>query len=619
MKRAKVSRQGPPALNITFSLGFSCNLDSTRKQRHVIPMEKTTRYRSQPRTELWTATLVLTALASAPLGAAISGRVLEEGTLLPIPGARVHLQADPSSPVVVSGVDGSYVLPVSPTGLVYVSAAVPYDKNAGTNWSTATRPALDGDTGVELRLPLVPGADAVGYEPPSVYASCEFCHVWQTGHWQNSNHSFAGGDVWVRDLYDGSGTPGGGDGYVFLDTHDAGDTGLCASCHTPLADAFDPGNVYLNQVTAQGALQGVACLACHQVDEIEGNINAFHAFGNVTYRFPEGGDLATDRYVWGPLDDVSTFFVRASHAPFIETPEFCASCHQYDPPFGQNTYDEWVASPYSDPTGEYRSCQTCHMPQADGPGLIASMGDEVVRPAEQRHEHSFIGATPETLQAAILLDAQAQQVGPRLRVTAQVTNAGAGHAFPAGVSVRNAFLVVAAEVGGEILTQVAGPTVPFWASDDVPGEQPGDYGGWPRSGFAKVNEGRINGTGPIVRPVLFVDADSLYEHSVIPAGETNTTVVEFAVPADLVPGENAQISARLIYRRAYRAVAVTKGWTDTPQGGPVEIEVAREDLEVALQPPAIVAIPVADHRALAVLALGLALAAAAFLRRSTHT
>jgi hypothetical protein len=257
------------------------------------------------------------------------------------------------------------------------------------------------------------------------------------------------------------------------------------------------------------------------------------------------------------------------------------------------------------------------MPQAEGPGTIANLGDDVIRPALQRHEHSFIGATPDTLQAAITLDTQVRQIGPRIRVTTQVTNAGAGHAFPAGVSVRNALLVVTATAEGQSLTQVSGPTVPFWASDDVPGDQPGDYAGWPGTGFAKVNEGRINGVGPIVRPVLFVDAENVYEHSVIPAGQTRTTILDFAIPGDVMAGTLAQVTARLLYRRAYRAVAVTKGWTETPQGGPIEIEVARDDLVLPMQPGGgVMDIPVASSRALFLLALALAFSAVAVLRRS---
>ena len=40
---------------------------------------------------------------------------------------------------------------------------------------------------------------------------------------------------------------------------------------------------------------------------------------------------------------------------------------------------------------------------------------------------------------------------------------------------------------------------------------------------------------------------------------------------------------RLLYRRAYRATAVTKGWDLTPGGFPVEIEMARQELAVGVE------------------------------------
>jgi hypothetical protein len=182
--------------------------------------------------------------------------------------------------------------------------------------------------------------------------------------------------------------------------------------------------------------------------------------------------------------------------------------------------------------------------------------------------------------------------------------------------VRNALLVVTASIDGSGLSQASGPVVPFWASDDIPGDQPGDYAGWPGTGFAKVNQGRVNGTGPTVSPVLFVDAESLFEHSVIPAGETSTTVIDFAVPGGVVSGSVAQVSVRLLYRRAYRALAVTKGWTETPQGGPIEIEVARRDLEVVLQQNGGAAIPGSEPRATLILTLILILSGIGILRKT---
>ena len=45
------------------------------------------------------------------------------------------------------------------------------------------------------------------------------------------------------------------------------------------------------------------------------------------------------------------------------------------------------------------------------------------------------------------------------------------------------------------------------------------------------------------------------------------------------------MDVKLLYRRAWRALAVTKGWTQTPQGGPIEIEVAGQQFQVELTTP----------------------------------
>jgi hypothetical protein len=64
------------------------------------------------------------------------------------------------------------------------------------------------------------------------------------------------------------------------------------------------------------------------------------------------------------------------------------------------------------------------------------------------------------------------------------------------------------------------------------------------------------------------------EDSTLAAGETALATVGFVLPPGAQPGDLVDIEVRLLYRRAWRALAVTKGWTETPTGGPIEIEVA---------------------------------------------
>jgi hypothetical protein len=550
----------------------------------------------------------LSILFSDGLRADVQGTVIDAASGLPIAGASVGVRARPDIPTVVTGPDGSFLLPLSEPMAFEVSAAVAYDPAAPVNYLTATVLAFDGDTGLVLALSPLPDVEQPGYVPPSALGLCSACHFDYYLDWQASRHAGAAVNPWVLDLFSGTGTPGGAAGYVFRDLHDPGDTGFCATCHAPLEDVFQPGQLMLDEASTAAGLDGVTCMACHQLAHVNQNVSALHHLGNGEYRFP--ATAVPELTVFGPLADVSEGPMQNVWQPQFRDSRFCASCHEYDNPFtgapGQTTYSEWLASPYAQPGPGFRSCQDCHMPAQQGDGFIGLGGP--LRPGSQRHRHDMVGSTPATLAANIDLRLDVLQQGSQIVLRAEVEN-HCGHNFPTGISIRNALLVLEAHVNGEPLTQVAGPTIPFWGSDEVPGEQPGDYAGRPGKGFARVLEGRINGQGPVVRPVLFIDAEGVHSDTTIPSGATDHSEYRFALPPTAVEGDTVEVTARLLYRRAWRALAVTKGWTETPSGMPVEIEVQRIDSALVLgtlQPPlpAPVAVPV-THGWIALLLLGL--------------
>ena len=549
-------------------------------------------------------------LAATSLRADVSGTVVDDlGS--PIAGATVHLQADPTGPSTTTNATGQFTLTVATPGPVVVAAFVAYHRDNAINYNTNAVDATNPQTGLEISLERISNLSKSPYPVPAVSAGCVFCHQEITQEWQTSTHAGAGLDFWVRDLFSGDGSPGGGNGYVFTASHDPGETGTCATCHQVMSDVFTPGLTMFNANSGPGVDDGVSCLGCHQIHALN-NPNGTHTLGSVEYRFPVGA--STERYVWGPLNDVDTAFMRASYAPFFKDSQLCASCHQYQRPFGQTTYDEWLASPFAVAGPNFRSCQDCHMPQRPDAGVVCNLFGAPTRPAEQRHRHDFVGSTPSTLAANIGLDTEVEQVNGRVVVRSTVDNFGAGHDFPTGISIRNALLVITATVNGQPLTQVAGPQVPAWADDDVAGQQPGDYAGAAGTGFGKILEGRINGVGPTVWPVLFIDAENVRELHKVPAGGTSTTAVEFALPNGVAPGANLHVEARLLYRRAFRALAVTKGWTQTPQGGPIEIEVQADTLDLEVT-GAVVDVPAAGLPGLLTFTVLLAGFALIWLRR----
>ncbi len=536
----------------------------------------------------------------------ITGLVIDSDSGLPVEGARVRVQTTTGEPV-LTGADGRFTLTDTPAGSSVITAVTTYDPARATNYITGAANAVDGDDVLITLTPLPTEDLPTLYEPGSSF-NCVACHADQHTEWQQSTHSNAGVNEWVLDLFSGTGTPGGSNGYVFRDLHDEDDTGFCATCHTPLADMQDPGNVFLDEVGLIGGLDGVTCLACHQMADVNENVSALHHLGNTQYRYPD--DFSTQFWVWGPLDDVSFSTMRSSYQPRFTESRFCASCHEYNNPDtgapGQNTYSEWLASPFAVEGAGFKSCQDCHMPPADSDGPISSLGGQPIREANQRRSHSFKGSTPTSLSESIDLAIEAEQVGDELQVTAAVTNAGAGHAFPTGISIRNALLVVEARIDGTPLPQASGETIPFYGSAQG-GTGPDDLAGQPGKGFARVLEGRINGEGPVVRPVLFIDAEGVTSDTRIPSGETDVSSYRFDL-AGLAVDANAEISVRLLYRRAWRDTQVAKGWTTTPTGGPVEIEVAAEALSLPVSgvPPQ-PTIPVPSLNTIAVLALMLGL------------
>ncbi len=514
------------------------------------------------------------------LHAQVGGTVRAAGSGDPIAGAKVRVQADPNSLEATTNSLGQFSLAITPTSQIGIAAYKAYDHAPGAvNYASKVEDVITSTTNLDIFLDIIPPHQLTGYTPPTA-STCGGCHSSQRTQWLTSRHAGATLNTWVQDLFSGTGTPGGSAGYVYKNSHGVGESGFCATCHAPLRDVFNPGTVQFDAVATPAGLDGVNCVACHQIANVDASrINGLHAAGPVLgktdYYFANDANAAFQ--VFGALPDVNTDVMRNIFSPLFKQPLLCASCHQYANPSngtpGQSTYTEWLASPYAVAGPGFRTCQNCHMPEEASSGFIASGG--VMRPAAQRHRHTFIGATPTSLPAAIKLTSQFSQVGNEIVVTAQVKNEGAGHSFPTGISIRNAILTVQVRTqAGVPLAFATGPTVPTWADDDVPGIQLGDLSGLPGKGFAKVLSGRINGIGATVSPVLFIDAESLVSTS-IASGTTDSSTYRFTLPAGSSLND-VVVDARLIYRRAFRALSVTKGWTVTPSGGPIEIEVARD-------------------------------------------
>jgi len=507
---------------------------------------------------------VLSGLASA----GVTGHVKDSASRVPIGEAMVSLQA--SGVRTWTDSDGGFDLSVEGgDGLVIVGAAKGYYNGS----VVVDAPAAE----VLILLDPVPQANDPSYRliSPEV---CGKCHPTQYDEWYGSPMQQAGLNTWVEDIYSGLGTAGGMGGFVYLrdsvfaDTNPASE---CASCHQPerwIADPFsataDPDDPLTFDV-----VHGVSCEVCHKIADVDpSKINHPGIFpGAVTFTRPAGPEHQAVEYgVLGDVDFRFESYMRASYQPQLVA-EACATCHQdandvnedhtFSGVVSEPTYLEWAASPYADSgSAGAATCVDCHMPGGVDDQACYAFFPPIPRDPETIRSHDIRGTTPEFLESAVELSMSVSRSGPLVEIDVDVANTGAGHHVPTGVTVRNMILLVEAWGDDDRCLTYTGHQVVHELGGVGDPEQ-GYYAGRPGKFFAKVNHD-AEGRGP----TFFTDATGIHFDNRIPALETDTSHYSFAVPGG---GGFLKLSARLIYRRAFRFLVDAKGWTEDGHGGPL--------------------------------------------------
>ncbi len=266
------------------------------------------------------------------------------------------------------------------------------------------------------QLPEVP-ADA--FEPSS---NCS-CHAALVTQWARSMHAQALTDPLYLAKLEQADRETGGAVVPF-----------CEECHGAVAAMA--GEVEDRVFSEQGG-EGVTCDLCHQMTgRQEGRI------GNTSIV------VTPDGVKRGPHDDAVSRSHESEYSAFHETAEFCGTCHNVFHPVNglvlEATYTEWLEGPYS---GEGIVCQDCHMTPGPGvtkpnPGRAAAGGPD--RP--HIYTMTFVGGNvalgdpvlaEERLQAAAEIDLEAPDVvesGGAVAATVRITNVGAGHYLPTGLT-----------------------------------------------------------------------------------------------------------------------------------------------------------------------------------------
>jgi hypothetical protein len=346
-----------------------------------------------------------------------------------------------------------------------------------------------------------------------------------------------------------------------------GTPGNCAECHAPAAAAAAaPYSIDPNKVSGVGR-EGVACDVCHKLVGVKlgatTGVPAENMPGVLSMVFRRPGP-ARQLFI-GPLDDVAG---DDTFAPIQRSSDACAACHsaQFWGVAIYDSYGEWRRSAYSDPVNG-KTCQDCHMPRRGATRFVRADKGGLVRNPDTIFSHLMPGAADaDLLRDTVKIDVRTQDLGTRIDVDVFLLNANGGHHVPTDHPSRNMLLIVdAVDAQGRPLTSAGSQVIPEWGGV---GSGADDYAGRPGKGYARVLRDRWTRESPTVaywRPIDVVSDTRLA------ALATDVTRYSFLAPAT---GGGANVTARVVFRRAFKRLSDAKRW-NTP-----DIEMAKKTVWV---------------------------------------
>lgn len=279
---------------------------------------------------------------------------------------------------------------------------------------------------------------------------CSGCHGQIFEQWENSMHHLAHKDPVYSRLSQ----------FLRQGLTDAGEikeAESCVKCHTPVGYLTGFPQKVSDDLskTPEIAKQGIQCDYCHSAETIKQMYN-----NGLVLKPGQGEDEPGIKF--GPFDDSVPDFHEAQYSELHKGSKICGTCHNVKHvAFGtdlETTYTEWENSPYN--SGEPKNrvdCQGCHMYQRPGiPATGSSARPENPGSAtdysnERPHifTHYFVGANAvvpgkfggqekdqmavERLKNAATVSVDTSQVNKK-KLNITVTNTGAGHSIPTGVS-----------------------------------------------------------------------------------------------------------------------------------------------------------------------------------------
>ena len=365
--------------------------------------------------------------------------------------------------------------------------------------------------------------------------------------------------------------------------------GNCAFCHVP---AGAPGTLQeMNLASLIGLphgstlpteTEGVTCDICHKVTDVRVEKNS-----RLPYDDRPGvlsmsllRPVSPEQFDFGPLAYESTLNnpSKATCFPVFGESKFCAACHyaKFANTLIYGSYKEWLDSPYSKPADpNYRTCQDCHM--RDDTQTANPIHREACSEANresQNYDHNMMKygldkenssrQIPTLVQEAAQISLEPTLASGQIHVKVTVVNTRAGHKFPTDSPLRHLILLITAkDWRGSPLTQSGGSTVPVWAAPDLAG-----YAGQIFAHILKDKDTNLAPSFAYWNPVE--DAWEGADTRLVP-NVAAQSVYSFAAPYD----RSATITAKLIYRKAFKNVVDKKGW----QLGDLDVKVTEAIVE----------------------------------------
>jgi hypothetical protein len=433
---------------------------------------------------------------------------------------------------------------------------VPPDDNADYLWLSADPPTPAQRLSIAFwnAISLITGNDELKSRSSS---NCSNCHESPVvDQWRQDAHSNSAVNPILMTMYNGTdmdGNPGVFPGYK-LDFPNA--NGNCATCHAPVQAVNDPWGTDMNNIKGV-AREGISCDFCHKIRGVDLHPDGgYPGVLSIQFNRPPGAD----QIFYGPYDDViagpDTF------DPLYKKSLYCAPCHSakfWGVPI-YTDYDEWLESSYPD---EGVECQGCHMtPDGVTTHFVPLEKGGMERNPETIATHTNPGCrNVKFMSDAIRMDVETEKTGDTLEIIVNLTNEKAGHHYPTGVPMRNMILLLEVfDSNGEKVTYIDGPIVPKWGGIGSP--ENGNYAGLPGKGFAKIlsdapkNYPRFN--TDIKSPTPHWRQAVIVSDNRIPARETDISRYLFRL--DTEECDTVIVSARLIYRRAFKPWIDAKGW-----------------------------------------------------------